>query len=1706
MSKAYYIILLIFFYLTQFTKSESLNDEDIKFLLYPSESYEESYGFHIYNYKSEDIFINSTEGENMKKVRTTKTKDAPIINLSSVMIYDNSLLVKTCFGPNKIIEIIGANKETFIPENPYFNNTKNNLENIKYCYTTAIYNPEKITQYVIITYWTEAVVENGVETYAHKSILFYPDKKKFSDIINIKTNKEEKFCAQSCTNQRNLYIYCNINPSLSSVENKHILIDPMYISLKQIKIKLVSVASILSSSIYHKPIGLMKSIYTDVGKRAEFFLTEYHDKSRNITRLATSLYINSDNRTLILRFEDYKVDHGINIEDVFIEPNLFNILVPNIEELIVIYIMKGKTGENLLLLNRIDYEKSLKVRTKLDKYSFNNYLREGICKNPQYIQSMYIKSYINYEDKDKEIIKNNPNIYHKYQKDIAAVISCKNETNQIEYQYLKITMPQVLSNLGKINEIDNSFKFNNETIKIILDIYNNPNLKSLRNVEIIFGESDYYNRIFVIQAVNNGERSMPINKTTSIIGAEFLEISRTLNFQKNKIYRIPYRTRQTEEKGNTIACHLTSDWGYFEFSYEMKESEPLPVCDISSIPYCKDVSQSSCTCEKCYDNKIDGDQYIIGLLSLDKETKECICDVENGFKRYPKDEIKMCVCEDNYSFYNDIYMCLPDTILNNGSYCIKDQDENSKIYIYEDLKGRKINMTDGLPRCPIVNKYEPAIWFPMGDNSFYYVKLEFNDCVFIVHKKTNKLIMYYDREHCKYNDDFDYSQYLNVYFKSEDEYNAYLDEAVEFQPFNQNFSLIRDDLDINITFFVQNNYITQLYPNLSTIEISEGCLEKITPSQHHNITKFIANIKRNDTPATQVEYQIYNSLQIENNLNLSLCLNEDQNNKRRLENDDGNYSKSENITIYVNIDWDERDNNSIYELYNDNGIFLFNSSDDFYNDVCYKYKTRKGHDIYLENRKKQYYIDKPLRESNCMMVGYNNITDKIVCNCSIKTTPDYYYNITFSYNEKSEEFKKFYAFPNLGVIQCILDAEPGRNPFNYILLILIIIFVFSYKYYRKWRKSKSKEKDQEKKLEYDDEFENLFKELKKKEGEEIGIDNNNNDDDDDDDDGGEFRLNGNEENSSKVKDNNDTNNIVNDVKEEIQEIKNSPQKDFESESNGDNNKDNIGLIDIDSNRDKDDNKSDNNTLVDNKEEIDNKSEDKKENGDLIDKEEDKGKENLIDVGKKDDNDINKGDNKDDNNIGEIPSEDKKSNEVLNLSQKKESTNVYKSIVFNSIIDKNDPPKIDSNKYDDDSVSDPKFPANPPKGKKGGGKKDRDKQSETSKNSSNKTGIMKRGYSRDDKESNSEVEPKVYYEQNKGGTSSRMINGKKSKSKKSIKNKKNKNETNIIRENIQNQPQQEEYDDFTKDMFVYFEDYIKNDKRSFCQMFYSIIKYNSTIFFILDICNICNQNSKNDNFTIIAIIILSINLFIFYNIATEFDLSTLHYFYHTDDNLDTNGITKFLFFLVICLYIPIYFLKYWLSRREFLWHAKRKIDMILTGNAQSKSRIVINLHTIKSQVNIYKNKKEKYAENIYKWGTIFLLFNLYLVACFLGIYNNSYWCLILNVLVTMAILFVFMLGVFFLSALLRCCSRVNPDDYDNNQNDDNDNDLDEEHQKKCCDCFQELCTYNWRYIFYKISQLLNPAYYIYKESKIDDEFKLDGKKYKNYTKKYKKKVK
>ena len=299
------------------------------------------------------------------------------------------------------------------------------------------------------------------------------------------------------------------------------------------------------------------------------------------------------------------------------------------------------------------------------------------------------------------------------------------------------------------------------------------------------------------------------------------------------------------------------------------------------------------------------------------------------------------------------------------------------------------------------------------------------------------------------------------------------------------------------------------------------------------------------------------------------------------------------------------------------------------------------------------------------------------------------------------------------------------------------------------------------------------------------------------------------------------------------------------------------------------------------------------------------------------------------------------------------------------------------------------------------------------------------------------------------------------------------------------------------MFVYYEDFIKNDKRNIFQMFLSLLKHNSTIFFIFCDCN-CDKNSKkenkekkkgtNDIFTRIAVLVLSFNLFILYNIVTEFDLSSLHYFVHRDDKTDIKAINRFLICLVAFLYIPILMLKYYLSRKEFLWYANRKINEI--KEKESKGNLIKRLHNIKSQVNLYKNKKEIYAKRVWIFGSVFLLFNLYLVACFLGIYNNSYSCLLCNVVVTILVVLVVLVGLFSISTICRWISRI---ELPKEEEDDNDGgDLSNDDKDK--NCFKELKEYTLRYLIFKFSQRLNPSYYLYNESEIDEEFKPKKDKY------------
>ena len=144
--------------------------------------------------------------------------------------------------------------------------------------------------------------------------------------------------------------------------------------------------------------------------------------------------------------------YGINIEDSYISPHLFNHFIPNEDDLIVIYTLKTGNKANLVL-SRFNLTSSTKFHT-FKEYSLSNYFREDICDNPKYIQSIFVNSFINYEDKDKQIIiKEGSKNYYKYQKDIVTLLACENNNNVV-YESKKIILPQCLNVLDEINGKD----------------------------------------------------------------------------------------------------------------------------------------------------------------------------------------------------------------------------------------------------------------------------------------------------------------------------------------------------------------------------------------------------------------------------------------------------------------------------------------------------------------------------------------------------------------------------------------------------------------------------------------------------------------------------------------------------------------------------------------------------------------------------------------------------------------------------------------------------------------------------------------------------------------------------------------------------------------------------------------------------------------------------------------------------------------------------------------------------------------------------------------------------------------------------------------------------------------------------------------------------------------------------------------------------
>ena len=162
-----------------------------------------------------------------------------------------------------------------------------------------------------------------------------------------------------------------------------------------------------------------------------------------------------------------------------------------------------------------------------------------------------------------------------------------------------------------------------------------------------------------------------------------------------------------------------------------------------------------------------------------------------------------------------------------------------------------------------------------------------------------------------------------------------------------------------------------------------------------------------------IEYELFNS-KTKDKLNLTIC-------------------KDIKIKIYIPVSIDK------------NNLFKYNSSSDYYNDICYPFTTEDKTDITLKDRRKE-YIEKNMSvcENICEYKNYDLNTKKVECDCFVKTNFSSISEISLNKNFLLlKDFLNISNIINLNVIKCYktLFTKEGliNNIGSYIFISIITI-------------------------------------------------------------------------------------------------------------------------------------------------------------------------------------------------------------------------------------------------------------------------------------------------------------------------------------------------------------------------------------------------------------------------------------------------------------------------------------------------------------------------------------------------------------------------------------------------------------------------------------------------------------------------------------------
>ena len=251
--------------------------------------------------------------------------------------------------------------------------------------------------------------------------------------------------------------------------------------------------------------------------------------------------------------------------------------------------------------------------------------------------------------------------------------------------------------------------------------------------------------------------------------------------------------------------------------------------------------------------------------------------------------------------------------------------------------------------------------------------------------------------------------------------------------FNGETKLIQTE-NVIMEISTLDNQKDSLNPNVSTIDLGE--CENILRTEYHipkneSLIVIKIDIKNEDLTATYVQYEVLHPKN-KTKLDLNLC---------------GKVKITVNTPVKLSTE-----TVSLYNSLGESGYNLFDSEDDFYNDICATYTSENGTDMTLEDRKKEIYSSSgniTMCQSGCTFELYNETTKKAKCNCDAqnKLTETDISKINFDKDSIGENFLNTLKNSNFLVLKCyklVLNLKNiFKNKGRIVMTLIFILFLVS---------------------------------------------------------------------------------------------------------------------------------------------------------------------------------------------------------------------------------------------------------------------------------------------------------------------------------------------------------------------------------------------------------------------------------------------------------------------------------------------------------------------------------------------------------------------------------------------------------------------------------------------------------------------------------------